>query len=138
MDGFVLEEKISFKLNWDSYTVSIVKIVSKIVSGGSEWEVFIWDLMTRLPSSMVFCESHPYSEYQNNYCNLFVGSYWNYYFSSLLLLLLLFTFCKITLYFLRPTLFSLYINDISDNICNMVIYDDNTTRYSMCLQTSDL
>ena len=36
MDGFVLEEKISFKLNWDSYTVSIVKIVSKIVSGGSE------------------------------------------------------------------------------------------------------
>ena len=36
MGGFVLEEKTSFKLNWGSYTVSVVKIVSKTVSGGSE------------------------------------------------------------------------------------------------------
>ena len=40
---------------------------------------------------------------------------------------------------LGPTLFLLYINDLPDDvICNIVIYDDNTTLYSNCDQASDL
>ena len=40
---------------------------------------------------------------------------------------------------LGPTLFLLYINDLSDDvICNTVIYADNTTLYSKCDQASDL
>ena len=39
----------------------------------------------------------------------------------------------------HPTLFRLYINDISDNnICNMTIYSDDTTLYSMFAQASNL
>ena len=40
---------------------------------------------------------------------------------------------------LRPALFLLYINDLSDNvICNIAIYADNTTLYCKCDQASDL
>ena len=38
-----------------------------------------------------------------------------------------------------PTLFLLYINDLSDDvICNITIYTDDTTLYSKCDQASDL
>ena len=40
---------------------------------------------------------------------------------------------------LGPTLFLLYINDLSDDvICNIAIYADDTTLYSKCDQASDL
>ena len=40
---------------------------------------------------------------------------------------------------LGPTLFLLYINDLSaDVICNIAIYADDTTLYSKCNQASDL
>ena len=40
---------------------------------------------------------------------------------------------------LGPTLFLLYINDLTDNvISNIAIYADDTTLYSKCDQTSDL
>ena len=39
---------------------------------------------------------------------------------------------------LGPTLFPLYINDLPDVICNIVIYADDTTLYSKCDQASDL
>ena len=40
---------------------------------------------------------------------------------------------------LGPTLFLLYINDLSDDvICDIAIYADDTTLYSKCAQTSDL
>ena len=40
---------------------------------------------------------------------------------------------------LGPTLFLLYINDLSDDfICNIAIYADDTTRYSKCDQASHL
>ena len=40
---------------------------------------------------------------------------------------------------LDPTLFLLYINGLPDDaICNIGIYDDDTTRYSKCDQASDL
>ena len=40
---------------------------------------------------------------------------------------------------LALTLFLLYINDLSnDVICNIAIYDNDTTLYSMCDQESDL
>ena len=40
---------------------------------------------------------------------------------------------------LGPTLFLLYINDLPDNVtCNIAIYADNTTLYSMCDEASDL
>ena len=39
---------------------------------------------------------------------------------------------------LGPMLFLLYINDLADDvICDIAIYDDNTTLYSKCNQTSD-
>ena len=38
-----------------------------------------------------------------------------------------------------PTLFLLHINDLHDDvICNIVIYADDTTLYSKCVQASDL
>ena len=38
-----------------------------------------------------------------------------------------------------PTLFLLYINDLSDDvICDIAIYADDITLYSKCDQTSDL
>ena len=38
-----------------------------------------------------------------------------------------------------PTLFSLYINDLTHNvICDIAICDDDTTLYSKCDQASDL
>ena len=40
---------------------------------------------------------------------------------------------------LGPTLFLLYINDLSDDvICNIAIYTDDTTIYSKCDEVSDL
>ena len=40
---------------------------------------------------------------------------------------------------LGPTLFLLYINDLSDDVfCNIAIYADDTTLYSKCNQASDL
>ena len=39
---------------------------------------------------------------------------------------------------LGPTLFLLYINDISDVICDMAIYTDDTTLYSKCDKVSNL
>ena len=41
---------------------------------------------------------------------------------------------------LGPTLFFslLYINDLSDDICNIAIYVDDTKFYSKCDQASDL
>ena len=40
---------------------------------------------------------------------------------------------------LDPTLFLLYINDLpEDAICDIAIYDDDTTLYSKCNQASDL
>ena len=40
---------------------------------------------------------------------------------------------------LGPTLFLLYINDLTDDvICDIAIYADDTTLYSKCDQTSDL
>ena len=40
---------------------------------------------------------------------------------------------------LRPTLFLLYIIDLSDGIiCNIAIYADDTTLYSKCDHASDL
>ena len=39
---------------------------------------------------------------------------------------------------LGPTLFLLYINDLSDVICNTAIYADDTTNYSKCDLASDL
>ena len=40
---------------------------------------------------------------------------------------------------LRPTLFLLYINDLTDDvICDIAIYGDNTTLYSKFDQASDL
>ena len=41
--------------------------------------------------------------------------------------------------FLGPTLFLLYINDLSANVvCDIAIYDDDTTLYSKFEQASDL
>ena len=38
-----------------------------------------------------------------------------------------------------PTLFPLHINDLPGNvICNMAIYEDDTTFYAKCDQASDL
>ena len=37
-----------------------------------------------------------------------------------------------------PTLFLLYINDLSDVISDIAIYTHDTTLYSKCDQTSDL
>ena len=40
---------------------------------------------------------------------------------------------------LGPTLFLLYINDLSDDvICDIAIYADDTTLYSKCDRASDL
>ena len=39
---------------------------------------------------------------------------------------------------LGPTLFLLYINDLPDVICDIVIYADDTTLYSKCHEASDL
>ena len=40
---------------------------------------------------------------------------------------------------LGPTLFLLYINDLSDDvICDIAVYADDTTLYSKCDQASDL
>ena len=42
-------------------------------------------------------------------------------------------------FILGPTLFLLYINDLPDDvICNIAIYDDDTTFYSKYDQASDL
>ena len=42
-------------------------------------------------------------------------------------------------FILGPTLFILYINNLTDdNICNVAIYVDDTTLYSKCDQTTDL
>ena len=37
-----------------------------------------------------------------------------------------------------PTLFLVYINDLPDVICDIVVYGDNTILYSKCDQASDL
>ena len=40
---------------------------------------------------------------------------------------------------LCPTFFLRYINEVSDDvICNVAIYDDDTTLYSKCDEASDL
>ena len=40
---------------------------------------------------------------------------------------------------LGPTLFLLYINDLSDDVvCDIAIYAEDTTLYSKCDQASDL
>ena len=40
---------------------------------------------------------------------------------------------------LGPTLFLLYINDLSDDvICDIAIYADDTTLYSKCDRASDM
>ena len=39
---------------------------------------------------------------------------------------------------LSPTLFVLYINDLLDVICDIVIYADDTTLYFRCHEPSDL
>ena len=39
---------------------------------------------------------------------------------------------------LGPTIFVLYINDLSDVICDVAIYADDNTLYSKCDQASDL
>ena len=39
---------------------------------------------------------------------------------------------------LGPTFFLLYINDLPNVICNIAIYADDITLYSMCDQASDL
>ena len=39
---------------------------------------------------------------------------------------------------LGPTLFLLYINDLLDVICNITIYEDDTTLYCKCELASDL
>ena len=42
-------------------------------------------------------------------------------------------------YFLGPTLFLLYINDLPDDvICNIAIYADDATLYSSCYYVSDM
>ena len=41
-------------------------------------------------------------------------------------------------FILGPKLFILYINDLSDVICNIAIYAGDTTRYSKCDQASDM
>ena len=42
-------------------------------------------------------------------------------------------------FILGPTLFLLYINDLShDAICDIAIYIDDTTLYSKCDQAADL
>ena len=42
-------------------------------------------------------------------------------------------------FILGPTLFLLYINDLSDDvICDIAVYADDTTPYSKCDQASDL
>ena len=42
-------------------------------------------------------------------------------------------------FILSPTLFSLYINDLpNDVICNIAIYGDDTTLYCKCDRASDL
>ena len=42
-------------------------------------------------------------------------------------------------FILGPTLFLLYINDLSEDvICDIAIYDDDTTLCSKCDQASDL
>ena len=43
------------------------------------------------------------------------------------------------MFILGPTLFLIYINDLPDDvICNIGIYDDNTTLYSKSDQASNL
>ena len=39
---------------------------------------------------------------------------------------------------LSLTIFVLYINDLLDVICDIVIYADDTTLYSRCHEPSDL
>ena len=39
---------------------------------------------------------------------------------------------------LGPTFFPLYINDLSDVICYIAFYADDTILYSKCAQESDL
>ena len=42
-------------------------------------------------------------------------------------------------FIIGPTLFLLYINELPDDvICDITVYADDTTVYSMCDQTSDL
>ena len=39
---------------------------------------------------------------------------------------------------LGPAFFLLYINDLLDVICSIIVYVDDTTLYSECDQASDL
>ena len=41
-------------------------------------------------------------------------------------------------FILDPTFFLLYINDLSDDVCNIVIYADDTIIYCNCDRASDL